>query len=304
MNKSKARRKKRSHSTVLVRDGNLRAKIDEPLAPLIKQLWQRRIYTAYSCQDVGDIGHDERQGMAMLVFEGCQAAIRFLNVATRFEPGGLSLYNRMSHQGCRGVRCWQFEMGPMDYSYDWFDDSYVLDGWADYDFRVAVFFPATDIPAVLARVKEVNPTEEQQERPVKSGMFNKIKTNRWKQDHKSDDDGLRVLITRHRPRCRRTEESWDEWWKDLGPSTELYADHIGKNGTPISWEEFRVQYIKEMRASTPRKKINQLAQYYNAGMNIILLCYCEDEKVCHRSLAKRIVLRRAAYLRKKISQTG
>lgn len=243
------------------------------------------------------MGQERRRGSAMVVFEGTADAVAFLNVTTRFEPGGKSLYNRMSHQGCRGVRCWDYELCPVDYSYNWSDDSYTLDGQADFDFHVHVYFPATDIPMILTRLIEFRQDREilRSSKPRSS----KLKTARWNQTSGSND-GLRVLVTRYRPRgVRQTDETWDEWWKDLGPSKELHADYVGKNREPILWGEFRFRYLKEMKATEPREKINQLAQYYNAGMTITLLCYCEDEKKCHRSLLKQLVLRRAAYLRRK-----
>jgi uncharacterized protein YeaO (DUF488 family) len=66
-----------------------------------------------------------------------------------------------------------------------------------------------------------------------------IRTRRWN-DPRQEGDGLRLLVCRYRPRALpRSEETWDAWWKELGPSRELHADFYGKNGPPIGWDEYR-----------------------------------------------------------------
>jgi hypothetical protein len=142
------------HPTVRVRHGKLRARIDAEIAPLVGALWQRGILTQWSCQDVSDSEADEsRRGTAMLAFPDTENAVAFLNATTVFEPGGMTLYNRMTCQGCRGVGCWGFEVYPMDAAYSWRSDSYAGSGRPDYYFRITVFFPATDIPVLVARLE-------------------------------------------------------------------------------------------------------------------------------------------------------
>ena len=54
-----------------------------------------------------------------------------------------------------------------------------------------------------------------------------LKTKRWN-DPRGPQDGLRVLITRYRPRgLKKADETWDVWIKDLAPSAELLADFHG-----------------------------------------------------------------------------
>src|SRR5262249_22113768 len=63
------------------------------------------------------------------------------------------------------------------------------------------------------------------------------KTKRW-DESAEPDDGFRVLICRYRPRALpKKDETWDVWYKELGPSEELHADFYGKNGPPLGWEE-------------------------------------------------------------------
>lgn len=116
-----------------------------------------------------------------------------------------------------------------------------------------------------------------------------IKTKRWN-DEREPDDGFRLLICRYRPRAlRKADETWDEWWKDLGPSRELHADFYGKHGPPIGLEEYRQRYLAEMERQTA--KIEQLAERVSAGETITLLCSsaCTNPAHCHRTLLKGLI---------------
>jgi uncharacterized protein YeaO (DUF488 family) len=116
-----------------------------------------------------------------------------------------------------------------------------------------------------------------------------IKTKRWN-DPKEPNDGFRLLVCRYRPRALpKKDETWDAWWKDLGPSKELHADVYGKHGDAIAWSEFRRRYLNEMHDQ--QERISTLAQHVRAGETITLLCSssCTDPKRCHRSLLKELI---------------
>jgi uncharacterized protein YeaO (DUF488 family) len=116
-----------------------------------------------------------------------------------------------------------------------------------------------------------------------------IKTKRWC-DPRKKDDGYRLLICRYRPRALpKKDETWDGWCKDLGPSKELHADFYGKNGPPISLEEYCQRYLQEMQAQT--EMIDELASLVEEGKTITLLCSsaCTDETHCHRSLLRTLI---------------
>ena len=116
-----------------------------------------------------------------------------------------------------------------------------------------------------------------------------IRTKRWN-NPVDPDDGLRLLITRYRPRgVRREDATWDDWWKDLAPSKELHADWYGKRGRRISIAEFEERYLKEMQGEAARSALAVLTEMHLAGKTITLLCYCADEQCCHRTLVKRLV---------------
>ena len=123
-----------------------------------------------------------------------------------------------------------------------------------------------------------------------------IRTRRWN-DPKKKGDGMRLLVCRYRPRALpKPDETWDLWWKHLGPSKELHAAFYGKHGqTPISWDEYRRRYLEEMQEQ--RESIDMLAEKVAAGRTITLLCSsaCADEAHCHRTLLRQLIEERAAH---------
>jgi uncharacterized protein YeaO (DUF488 family) len=116
-----------------------------------------------------------------------------------------------------------------------------------------------------------------------------VKTKRWN-DPAEPDDGFRVLITRFRPRgVAKADETWQQWWPELAPSRQLLADYHGKDGAPITFDQYRPRYFEEMRAQVFR--IRALADRAAAGEVITLLCSsaCTDPAACHRTLLKKLI---------------
>ncbi len=117
-----------------------------------------------------------------------------------------------------------------------------------------------------------------------------IKTKRW-DDPSEPDDGYRLLVTRYRPRgLAKSDETWDAWEKDLGPSVELHAAAYGKGDRlTLTWGIYRQRYLKEMLAQ--KEKIRRLAERVKAGETITLLCssQCVREERCHRSILKGLI---------------
>jgi uncharacterized protein YeaO (DUF488 family) len=123
-----------------------------------------------------------------------------------------------------------------------------------------------------------------------------LKTKRWN-DPAEPDDGFRVLICRYRPRALpKKDETWDVWYKDLGPSKALHADFYGKNGPPIGWQEYRRRYLEEIQEQ--QELIEGLAELVAEGKRITLLCSsaCEDASHCHRRLLQELIEERVAEL--------
>jgi len=124
----------------------------------------------------------------------------------------------------------------------------------------------------------------------------KLYTKRWN-DPKDPGDGLRILITRYRPRgLPKSEETWDAWMKELAPSAEQLAGYQGKSRTAkLTWEGYRAAYLREMRGSeASQERIGELARRVADGEAITLLCSsaCVREARCHRSLLRDLILAR------------
>jgi uncharacterized protein YeaO (DUF488 family) len=115
-----------------------------------------------------------------------------------------------------------------------------------------------------------------------------IRTRRWN-DPAPDKDGTRVLICRYRPRgVKKSDETWDEWVPDLGPSRELLGDY---HADKLTWSEYTKRYLQEMEDTKPAFYIKALAQRVASGEPITLLCSsaCTDETHCHRTLLKALI---------------
>jgi uncharacterized protein YeaO (DUF488 family) len=116
-----------------------------------------------------------------------------------------------------------------------------------------------------------------------------IKTKRW-DDPREDDDGFRLLVCRYRPRAlTKAKETWTLWKANLGPSRDLHAAFYGKKEDPITWDEYRQRYLKEMEEQT--EEIAFLADLVAEGKTLTLLCSsaCENASTCHRTLLKELI---------------
>jgi uncharacterized protein YeaO (DUF488 family) len=104
-------------------------------------------------------------------------------------------------------------------------------------------------------------------------------------------DGFRILITRFRPRyIRKENENWDAWYRELAPSRQLWYDYFKSN--KIDWSQYRERFIEEMRDNPKSiELIHWLSKFENHNNNnTTLICFCENEKKCHRSIIKELAL--------------
>lgn len=108
-----------------------------------------------------------------------------------------------------------------------------------------------------------------------------IKTKRV-YDAPAPEDGFRLLIMRKWPRGIK-QAAVDEWTRDLGPSLGLLEDWRQKR---IGWPEFARRYRLEM--DPMGGAISTLSQRAQVG-TITLLCGCQEEARCHRSLLKALI---------------
>lgn len=76
----------------------------------------------------------------------------------------------------------------------------------------------------------------------------------------------------------------------LSPSTDLFHKYLNKKnvgewGEKAFREMYVPQFISEMKESA--KAMSKLAELFDAdknGKKILLLCFCSDESLCHRSI--------------------
>ena len=123
----------------------------------------------------------------------------------------------------------------------------------------------------------------------------KILTKRWCDEVKKKREPIRILICRYRPRGVKTEdETWTIWRADLGPSKELHAAFYGKQGEPITWDEYARRYVEEMKEQDD--EITMLAEMVAEGKSITLMCSsaCDDPNRCHRRLLKKLIEEKVA----------
>ncbi len=101
----------------------------------------------------------------------------------------------------------------------------------------------------------------------------------------SEEDGCRVLCTRYWPRGV-PKSAVDEYTTKVAPSRALLREfkHDG-----LSWEEYVPRYLQEMGTPEAKSAIVQLAELARST-RITLMCICEDEARCHRSLLRDLII--------------
>ena len=55
----------------------------------------------------------------------------------------------------------------------------------------------------------------------------------------------------------------------------------------IDWNQYRERFIVQMRDNPKSTElIHWLSRFENKNNNVTLICFCENEKSCHRSIVK------------------
>ena len=115
-----------------------------------------------------------------------------------------------------------------------------------------------------------------------------IKTKKSIRSLKGPEDGTRILITRYVPRYIKKEEQkdhWDKWLIDLSPSRALHKQY--KNGK-ITWDVFSQRFRDEIINNEKSMELCRQLAGESLNKNITLLCFEDDERLCHRSLVRKI----------------
>ncbi len=143
----------RRHPAITISVGAWREEIDIELAPLIREVWVAGIETFMSCQETVP-------GISWIEFPSVVELLRFLNLVTRFEPGIDTLYNRINYQrtGQLSAPTWDYQLRLLDILDG--QEEQTVDGYAILEATVGVYFPSTDIPVLVERLKEFNAVEQ------------------------------------------------------------------------------------------------------------------------------------------------
>jgi uncharacterized protein YeaO (DUF488 family) len=115
--------------------------------------------------------------------------------------------------------------------------------------------------------------------------------------HAPRSPGLSVGVARHLPRGVKKDDYrrrgyFDVWLPALAPSAGLVAAY---RGGKISFRAFASRYRSAMNTAEAKQLIRLLAATARA-VPVRLGCFCDDERRCHRSVLRGLVVKAAADL--------
>ena len=113
------------------------------------------------------------------------------------------------------------------------------------------------------------------------------------------NEGLRIGTVRRPPRgvakSKFSSGNWyDVWLPNLAPSPNTVKLGLASE-TERQWDRFVKRYRAEM-ASPENCRVLDVLAALSHGANFSVGCYCEDERRCHRSVLRRLLLDRGAKL--------
>jgi uncharacterized protein YeaO (DUF488 family) len=110
-------------------------------------------------------------------------------------------------------------------------------------------------------------------------------------------EGLRIGTVRRPPRgvpkADFARKDWyDVWFPNLAPSLEAMKLGLAAEA-PAQWAAFARRYKAEMNEPERRNDLAVLAALSHRT-NFSVGCYCEDERRCHRSLLRGLLVEAGA----------
>jgi uncharacterized protein YeaO (DUF488 family) len=113
------------------------------------------------------------------------------------------------------------------------------------------------------------------------------------------DEGTRLGTVRRPPRGVPKKDfarlDWyDVWFPVLAPSVATMKLGLAAK-TGKQWSAFARKYRAEMAAPPASQSLDMLAAL-SRHANFSVGCYCEDERRCHRSLLRELLIARGAKL--------
>jgi uncharacterized protein YeaO (DUF488 family) len=112
-----------------------------------------------------------------------------------------------------------------------------------------------------------------------------------------DGEGTRIGTVRRPPRgvpkSEFAAQNWyDVWFPTLAPSVETMK--LGQAAaTSAQWAAFSRKYRSEMSLPQASHALELLAALSHDG-NFSVGCYCQDEKHCHRSILRELLIGKGA----------
>jgi uncharacterized protein YeaO (DUF488 family) len=110
-------------------------------------------------------------------------------------------------------------------------------------------------------------------------------------------EGLRLGTVRRPPRGVPKSnfarlDYYDVWFPNLSPSAGLVQEALGA-ADDRAWAIFTRKFRQEMSAPDRSRELDVLAALSH-HTNLSLGCYCQDERRCHRSVLRELLLKRGA----------
>jgi uncharacterized protein YeaO (DUF488 family) len=110
-------------------------------------------------------------------------------------------------------------------------------------------------------------------------------------------EGIRIGTVRRPPRgvpkTQYASQNWyDVWFPNLAPSAELLKLRRSAK-TESEWKVFLRKYRSEMADPEKSRTLDLLAALSHQT-NFSVGCYCADERWCHRSILRALLLERGA----------
>ena len=114
---------------------------------------------------------------------------------------------------------------------------------------------------------------------------------------RAPDEGLRIGTVRRPPRGVKKEhyakENWyDVWFPNLAPTAETVKQAQAASSEK-EWDAFRRAYRKEMSTPDAKHTLELLAALSHTT-NLSVGCYCEEERRCHRSVLRELLIEHGA----------
>jgi uncharacterized protein YeaO (DUF488 family) len=112
-------------------------------------------------------------------------------------------------------------------------------------------------------------------------------------------EGLRLGTVRRPPRGvpkseYASRDFYDVWLPNLAPSEKLLKD-VKAAYDNKSWSRFERKFRSEMKAPDTARILDLLAAL-SRQTDFSVGCYCADERRCHRSILRRLLVERGAQL--------